>query len=336
MGIVACGSSADSGTTDSASAEQDAALESPLLDSLGIDTAVLSGSSTAAQQAQQLATNEKIQSCMTAEGFEWQPGAESSMMFGGAEMFDGLDPESLEWAERFGFGVSTLAFPQEQVGPGLVGLNLGSVDEEAEDPNADYLAALSESDAAAYNKALYGDDSALSDMEEMTEEEIQSAQEEMMLNPSGCMAEAQNELFGGGLMKAFVEFGPDLQKLNEEIFEDPRIATLEQEVEVCVTDQGLEYVPQKDVFTHFGQKMAPLMGAGGFGGLTAGDAPELTDEEKTLLGEIQTEEVELAVAVHGCTEDDTYNETIESVRIEYEEKFVNDNQARIDAFNADE
>lgn len=304
--------------------------ESPLLDALGINAGLLAGNDPAALQSQQLALNEDVKACMAAEGFEWEPSPASAAMFGGGDLFDGLDPDSTEWAERFGFGASTLAFAQEQVGPDLVGIAIDTPDPD-DDPNADYLAGLSDADREAYNEALYGD-SVVTPV--MSDEEAQQVGEEMMLNPSGCLAEAQNDMFGADAMSTLIELGPDLQELYDEIYNDPRIVELEDEVRACVSDQGLEYIPTAEVYEYFGGKVAPLQAELGFG--PSEELPTLDEEQRATLAEIQAEEVALAVAVDGCTQDDKFDDTAEAVRLEYEQRFVDENQARIDELTTGE
>ncbi len=330
-----CGSDTNAGSdteADGSTATEGEAFASPLFEALGVNEALLNPNNVAAQQGLQLALNDQVQACMTAEGFDWQPSPATDALFGGADSFDGLEPESLEWAERYGFGVSTLVFQQDQVGPDLVGNEFFSIPEGESDPNAEYLAGLSESDRGAYDEALFGD-ADLGDLSDESEEEIAAAQMAMMTNPTGCLPTAQNEVFGTDFFTALQEFGPDIEALYDSVFADARIAELEDEIATCVADEGLDYIPSNEVGDHFFAMVQPLMSGQQLLDPTA-EAQMLEEDQLNELADIQQAEIDLAVVMHGCTDDSTYDETFETVRLEYEEKFVADNQSRIDGLGS--
>lgn len=325
---AACGSGTDD-ESSSDDASSDDALGSPLFEALGLNEVFLNPNDVAGQQELQIAINESIQECMTAEGFEWQPSAASGSLFGGADAFDGLDPESREWAERYGFGVSTLLFAQEDVGPNLVGNNFGTGPEGEEDPNAAYLQGLSESDRIAYDEALFGENT-FDFGDDVSDEELAAAQADAMLNPTGCLPTAQNEIFGTGLFAAVEEFGPEIDALFDSVFDDSRVAELEDQMRTCVQDDGIEYVSPNDVYDHFFAQTQDFIDAQ-VAFSSPDDGPVLTDEQIAKLGDVQRDEVSLAVAMFDCGEEVGFEDTVNTVRVEYEAKFVTDNQARIDS-----
>jgi len=205
---------------------------------------------------QQKEAEESIAVCMKAEGFEYTPNTDTSMFEG----FD-LDYGSKEYTEKYGLGISTQAFSQEQVGPDLIGneFNFDQTDFKAQqenDPNFKYAKSLSESEREAYEKALYGDysaqDSAFEeiDFESLTEEEAQKLDEEMQdvfedSEDQGCQS-ASNKAFGFETYDLLdKEFGDELENLYEKVEEDPRIKDKEKEILECATKKGLEFSGSK-------------------------------------------------------------------------------------------
>ena len=356
--LAACGSDTTETTSDD---DTNVAMESPLAEYMGLDTGFDFGDE-AAMEAKQLEINEQVTACMAAEGFEWQPNPMESIMAGPADE-GGLEYGSEEWVAKYGFSISTMAFPQEVVGADLIGYSdesfMGVSEEEFSDPNEEYLNTLSDSERDAYYATLYGDDQGPDiDFEAMTEEEIEAAMNEYYADyvPTGCMNEAQEDIMGFGGRDYFIEFQSELEELYEQIENDPRLVELEQDTAECVSDKGLIYTTAADVRGDLEERMQPLYmeayETDPMSGLTEEQMnsmtddqlnelmmPRLSDESLDVLAEIQADELELAAAVVECggSVDGPWNtELFNEVRIEYEQRFIDDNKAALDAFLAEQ
>lgn len=304
---------------------------------------------------QQRLVNEQVAECMAAEGFEWIPDDESTMFMGAPTDAEGLEFGSEEWVAKYGFGISTQMFPQEVVGPDLVGMDeemFGGPGEEYEDPNAEYLSTLTEAETEAYYEALYGADTGPEIDESMSEEEMEEAYLawEASREPTGCMNIAQEDVFGG--QDFYFEFGDELEDMWERVESDPRIVEANAEIAECVADKGLTFTSLQDAEEEIWKQVESLQqevyGAMDEIAISEEEAealspeqldelytPQMSDEAKIELAEIQAEEIELAVAVNECgggyrQQEDLYRE----VQIDIETRFVEENRAELEEYKA--
>ncbi len=360
--LILAGCSGATETSDASSGADDREWQSPLADYMGVDLG-FDFDDEAAMEAKQLEVNERVTACMAAEGFEWKPNPEEMMMVSGPPVDEeGLEWGSDEWTAKYGFGISTMAFPQETVGPDLVGSSESFMfEEEAHvDPNQDYLNTLSEAEVEKFYATLYGDDPGPDiDFEAMTEEEINAAMEEYYSDfvPTGCMNEAQEDIMGFGGNDYWMEFQDELQDMYEQIEKDPRVAAFEQEISQCVSDKGQTYTNMQSVYEDLEERMSPLyneaynQGPGGDIEMPSDEemaemseaqmqelfAPKLSDESKAELAEIQADEIALAIAVRDCGGNDEDRASVyQEVTIEYEERFIEENRAALDAYLAEQ
>ena len=121
----------------------------------------LGGSQDEAEMDAQMARSEEIvAACMQDEGFEYTPQDTSGMSRSFDDADDGMPAwDSLEFAEQYGYGATTSQDMPMNQGAG----------EEWVDPNADYVATMSETEQQAFYEALYG---AQTMSDEPTDEEI--------------------------------------------------------------------------------------------------------------------------------------------------------------------
>lgn len=356
--LTSCGS----GQGGDSAAPESEEWRSPIAEYLGINQSFGFGDE-ADFEALQIEVNERVTACMAAEGFEWLPNPQEMQMMDVAEAADGLEWGSDEWVAKYGFGISTMAFPQSTVGADLVGSNDDYVQdvEEGADPNQEYVENLSDSEREAFYAALHGDDRGPDiDPSTMTEEEIEAAVDEYYADyvPTGCMNEAQEEIMGFGGPGYFQEFQDELETMYEQIQDDPRVTEFEQEIAACVADKGLSYSDMQSLYEDLEKRMEPLYestyGNDPFVGLSEDEiqsqlenmteaemqelfTPKLSDENLALLAEIQADEITLAVAVSECGGNEKAQQAVfEEVRIEYEERFIEENRAALDAFLAEQ
>lgn len=352
--ISACGS--DGGNETSAEAA------SPLAEFLGEDLYGFGGDDPEAQARAAEADRkreEKIAACMKAEGFEYIPVDNSQFIF--VDEGDDLDYNSREYAEKWGFGYSTQSFSQEQVGPELIGYDDSQFTDEAEegtpDPNQAYVETLDQSTQEAYWKALYGDEEDFAfDPETMTEEELEELGADFFPEPSGCQAEAWGEQTN---REFFIEFSDELEDLYTAVNDDPRLKQQQDKVTECIKTKGFDIPAGVDGFDALFEGIDEDMGKiqemvyNSDGPAIPDDfdpdsmtedeldamfnqEPELSDEAKQLLGEVQAKEIDMAVAMFDCGGSGTDLEDLyREVQAEYEQTFLDQNADRLADFKAD-
>lgn len=333
---------------------------SPLADFLGRDFGNFEDNEAEFARLQAEAETLTAQ-CMAELGFEYTPQDISDLVFFSPDQtVNGLERDSDEWIEIYGFGITTEWFPQSVVGPDL----LGFPDEtfpggpespgEFQDPNQEYIDSLSPTAQEAYFQALHG---TFPDFDPTLSEE---EQEEVFANfePGGCSFESQQEVFSGGFDdQAFFEaFGDQLDDLFQQVEAHPRIVEVMSGVSECVADRGLTFSGQMDdVFDRFFEQVSMIGNVGPFGEgdpfVEAGLDPEtmteeeindflanleppmLSPEDQATLARLQAEEIELAVAINECgggprDTDALFNE----VRIEIELEFLETNAEALEEF----
>ena len=326
---------------------------SPLAEYLGDDAgfAFADGDQEAAQAAfeeQERERQQVIAECMQAQGFEYIP-VDSSVFFGFEEA-DGLEWGSSEWTAKYGFGITTQRFSQEELGPDLVGWDESGFEEQQEnDPNAAIVEAMSESEREAYYEALWGEESFVEFDESLSEEEMEEQMEDFDYEPTGCEGEAYAEQDSN---KFFEEFSDELDEMWERMEADPRIAEAEQKIADCVAEKGFEYTSMEDLYERWEPELSAIDEQIGYpgGDLTEEDFAQMSEEEldaifnqprtipddvKARIGELQQEEISLAVAVDECGGSfEDQSELFNEVRFEYEQQFVDDNADRLAEFKS--
>jgi hypothetical protein len=339
----ACGSGDGGGT--------DAGANSPLAEFLGQPD--FSGDDEAAQ-AQVLEEERKrqelIAQCMQDQGFEYVAQDPSEFISFGDDTDDyGTD----EWIAKWGFGITTQYFSQDQVGPDLIGYDESVMGREGDfvDPNQDYVESLGPSEQEAYWAALYGGPDAFPAFDEsMSEEEIEAQMEDFQFEPQGCEGEAyssEDTSFG-----FYQEFQDELQEMSDRMEADPRVVERNSEIRSCVTDKGLEYESMDKVYQHYYEEMEKLSSSidqGDYPDLSEEEVaqmseaelqelfapPELSDEAKATLGELQAEEIELAMAVNECGGGfEAEYELLADIRAEYEQEFLETYAEELEQYRA--
>lgn len=277
-----------------------------------------------------------IAACMRAQGFEYLQRDPTDLEFndrgfGHRVDADGRREGSVEWAAKYGFGFSTLAFPQSQVGPALVGYD----QEEREvnlNPNADYVANLSPEERTAYRAALSG-----------TEEDYENTDFADRPYGLGCSGEARQE-HGLDLQErqisVFEEFGDDLSEIADLSATHPTVLAVEREVSECIAKSGFEWIDSQTAGSSIKVSLGPVYEAANSLGRTdeevAAGAPykEFPDEIKDQLAEVQRAEIAHAMAIFECGGGATgrYNDVFTAVRNEMQQEYIDDNRDRLDAF----
>ncbi len=132
--------------------------ESPLGEFLGwIDVDFDEEEFRAEELARMARVEELTAACMREQGFEYIPVDHSQFWYDEDEFAGEEQWGTSEWIRTYGFGVTTMRFSQEQVGPDLVGYDphmYEGPEEEFVDPNQDYRDSLSEPERQACDEAL--------------------------------------------------------------------------------------------------------------------------------------------------------------------------------------
>ncbi len=361
--LSACGSgnATDAAVGDEGDAE--VVYESPLGDFLGwTQGADFDEEAAQAEWAQnEREIQEAVAICMSAEGFEYIPvDTAAQNAFWEQQYEEDLEWGSKEWTERYGFGVSTQRFSQEQVGPDLVGNIYSSVseDEGPVDPNQEYVESLGPDEQTSYYEALWGDGQGYEWDEALSEDENEAAMDDYFQSyiPTGCEPVAQEEIYNEGgqdRWQAFdTEFGEALQEMEERMESHPDVIAFRSGVRTCVEERGLEFLTDQESYEYFelaltdaglgwDDEVDPLEGI---------DTTDFTDEDfnriweeaqsKPLpadklaaLAEVQENEIATAVALMECG-GGWQNEqaALQSVRIEIEEEFLAVNADKLAEF----
>jgi hypothetical protein len=281
-------------------------------------------------QAESDAKNRKVEelvaTCMQDQGFDYTPNDTN-----GGTVFasDDLDVEwgSREFAEQYGYGISTDPW----------GSTEQPVDDGSEyvDPNAEYTEAMSESELAAYQEALWGVPQEYVEGEEPVEYDWTTA---------GCYGAAQHEVYeiGGTDTDEFSALEDEISAFWETVQADPRISELNASWGSCMADAGF------DGLTSANDSTQPLYDE--WNQLQGYDDPdyqaqvESWDWEADPNGPKQPEpdadavaaftkkEIAMAVADFDCKDEVDFQEESQRIDHELQQQFVDQNKAELEAW----
>lgn len=347
--VSACGTSAAAGNGSDDAATPDVQL-TPLSEFYGYN-----GDEEALQAEWDNLERERqdlIVTCMAEQGFEYIPQDPSAWV--------SIDPAELgepewntrEYAERYGFGVSTQMFEQSVVGPDLIGQNEAYNDATIwEDPNQDYIDALAPDVQSAYFEALYGNDPGVEWDDTLSEEENQARVDDYYENvytPSGCDAESQEETYADDPSTAFYQaFGDELDDLYQRVEADPELVEFRNERDRCVSEAGYD-IDVENPWNEFSERTNEIYNHVTWPNeeLTEADwaemsdeqmeaanemKPTLSDEGRAMLAEVQADEIAAALAVFDCGGSELWD-VYTRVQIRLEQEFVDTHAAELEAF----
>jgi len=298
-------SDADSPATSSEAGD---GIESPIAELLGIP---IGDGDAADEYFDDLGRQAEIlvAECMLAQGFQYQVVDHSQ--------FDSLDVnidfESREFAEEYGFGIASNPF-----GDSFEAL------ENFVDPNQEYTEALTEGEREAYELALNG-------------EFPESPEDFDNFEPGGCQNEAFEEVFTFG--EVFEQFGDAFDEIEQAYEADPRIVGAATGWSGCMSEAGHSYSDQdgatSDIRRRFNSILsgsdafaapAPSLGEDGEPEIVFGPQ-SLNSEAQAQVDELAVQERAIAVASWECNQ--PLREIEDEVRLEYEQRFVDENGAAI-------
>ena len=302
------------------------------------------------QQEQRV--QELVAACMANEGFEYISATQpiNDTFFGGGD-------SGLEFADEFGFGISTTFGETDSP----------FVDEAWVDPNDAIVTELSDSERTAYYEALYGFDPqfeesgfASSDVAgTVPNEDEPSLEREETL---GCRDEANEEVYAFEATTTLLQ-QLDIESLQAQVEADPRGAEIFMDWSDCMAQNGYNYeTPEalyETVFQEFSDRLTEIVGSQGgfvdpFEGMSEEEVSEFFNSkseaeiedffaqqeqqaqqnvDQEALTALQDEERGLAVSNAECSE--SMNEQLQDIYLEYEAIFVAENRAALEAFRAE-
>lgn len=247
-------------------------------------------------------TEELVAECMQTEGFEYKPAVMGSVSFGDSGEWE---PEKREWVAQYGYGA--VNWPGRDDVP--------ESDDQVADPNADYVAGLSESEQTAYYETLYGPPQTDPDAEWSWED-------------SGCYGWASNEQSEGGddvwNSAEATAFFEALNTFHEAGQDDPRIDEANAAWSTCMADAGFSgFSTQADAQDAIYDEINDYY-------------ESQTDyiENDPALEQIGEREIELALADLDCRASTDYVKRTQAAQFELEEKFLAEHKAEVDALLA--
>ena len=312
--LVGCSSSGGSG------GGEDAERQSPL--GRYLDAVYGGDLSQEEQQAQSDDQNRQIEemvaSCMQDEGFEYVPNTSN----GGVVYSSGDDvyrPDDRDWVGQYGYGAINYPGQDEQVDPG----------QEYVDPNADYVASLSESEQLAFNDALYGP--------QPTEEEMAAMDDatyEYDWTTAGCYGAAQHEVYEADDLSQSEEFAPLFEQINslyEDSADSPELTALDAEWAECMDAAGhpgfsAQFDAQNSIYEAQNEIYEAVE--------VDADGNSTGEPDQAAMDALGEQEITLALADLDCREDTDYRQRAEDIQFELEEQFVADHETELDALLA--
>jgi hypothetical protein len=272
-----------------------------------------------AMARQMTTTEELVARCMHDLGFDYVPVDYSSS----GSSTTALDVEwgSVEFAEQYGYGVTTDAW-----GDPLA-------DADVDYPNQERVEAMSENERAAYGTALWGEQSFGPDADPDTFDDYSWEQ-------SGCQGEAQHEVELNAAAQDELAAGlqEDLGAMWEALSTDPRLIELYGAWSSCMADAGFPGLSTvADAQLSIIEKANAVYdgtsaGATGEAGATGDAEVDATIEEG--LAALTPIEIETAVADATCQAEVGYDDAEWAVNDDYQQRFVDAHRADLDALLA--
>lgn len=253
-----------------------------------------------------------VAECMATEGFEYVPRDDSSTG-GTVSEEDVVDQNTEEWIAQYGYGI---VMSWEMTNPTVA----GEEPVEQVDPNAAYLIALSESEAIAYHRTLYGKQPAQAD------EEMETSVDRW--EDGGCWGWAQHEVAGEELAPTedprFTDLLESMSTIYTEGAKDPRVLDAAAEWADCMADAGYTGLTTPD------------SGANSLWAKTIfhDETGNSVTPSQAAIAEFRELEISTALTDFRCTEEVDWAGVRAQVHLEGEELWIKDNKVALDEYAA--
>ncbi|NKY11542.1 hypothetical protein [Cellulomonas hominis] len=265
---------------------------------------------------------ELVAACMQEQGFDYIPNDQNSgQVFTGNEL--DVDWGTVEFAEKYGYGISTDPWGNEDIEP-----------TEWVDPNQEYVESMSESEQLAYQEALWGP----------TQEYVEGEEpQEYDWTQSGCYGAAQHEVYEGGLeADDFGSLQDELSTFYETVQADPRMAELNAKWASCMADAGFDGVTDMNESTQpLYDEWSAMQGwedpeyqalMETWDWEAEPDGPPQPEPDADELAAFTKKEIAQAVADFGCQEKVEYSKTQMEIDHELQQEFVDAHRDDLEAW----
>ncbi|WP_427870984.1 hypothetical protein [Leucobacter luti] len=268
--------------------------------------------------------------CMLKEGFEYTPNLATGPQVGNSEEGSSVEWGTAEFAKEYGYGIVE--------SPPLGGDQEGGGGEPPADPNTDYILSLSESEQEAFSEALYGSGP--------SEEEMAAAEEgegiEWGLEKAGCSGAAHHAVQSEDASMAAYD-DPEFKDLFDSMSSiysgfysmtgtegpsDPEAVKLDREWADCMSEAGHHDLTSPS--TTQSAMSEEFYETSGMPSAT-GEFAEPSDEVKAKF---KQREIAVATADSECREKLGYDDKLQKLVFAAEQKFIDENKARLDALIA--
>ncbi|GEA86163.1 hypothetical protein [Cellulomonas cellasea] len=251
-------------------------------------------------------SEEIVAACMREQGFEYTQQDMSAVTETIEEDQKDADRYGTEeYAAEHGYGMST-SYDAPAAG-----------EEEWVDPNAEYVAAMSEEERAAYQAALFGDQAAAA----------QGAAPSGDWTTQGCQGKAQHEVYEQGQAWADPEFATlqeEMTALYERATSDPKMTEANAAWSACMAEAGYaDLATPEDAVEAVSQEFSAIVSA------TTAEAPE---PDPAAVAAFTEKEIATAVADARCKASTEYEEKAREVQFALEQEFVDQHEAELDAW----
>ena len=247
---------------------------------------------------------EAIGTCMKKAGFEYKVVGlgDFAQMVG-----DGLDPD--KFAQKYGYGVSTLIDPNKAGKP------------PTPDANAVIVAKMGASQKKAYAKALTGSTTGSTDT--------------IGFGTAGCVGDSTKKLFSS--LTKLQSLGPKFSEIQSRVNSNPKVLAGMKEWSSCMKKAGYTFRTDTEPPTSLSKDLSAMVTASGAAGGPAGaglagafgsgvDASKL---DPTKLRALQKRELSISKTDRNCTKE--HLKEREALQKVEEKKFIDQNRAVLEA-----
>lgn len=322
--LLVAGCSNDTGRGDTSTASPDATAKVGPLSAYFERLAGGQNQDDMKEQAQR--SEEIVATCMREQGFEYEPQDMSQAMTVVTEDKDAPAYGSAEYAAKLGYGMSTQMEAATDAG--------AQPDKQWVDPNADYVAAMSETERQAFYQALYGKGMAADapDPEAVQAYDWQT---------SGCQGKGQHEAYDSGLNAAstdpaFTSLQEELNKVWETVSTDPAMTAVDAEWSRCMADAGSDFATPQAAMNSISARMDTLYNVSSANGdgseMASGTATSAPEPDAAAVAELHKVEIDTAVADHTCKESTSYDARSQDIQFAAEQTFVDAHRTELDAW----
>ena len=266
---------------------------------------------------------EAIAACMAEQGFSYTPVdySEIEVDFLGSDL--GVEPGTLEFAQVYGYGLSTDPWGTDDVA------------DEIEDPNADYVAAMSDAEREAYLSALYGERYAEQPAPGMGAPDDETIAD-YSWEDAGCTGRAQQQLLTGNETDSdeFLGLQQAMTEMAESAARDPRLDRANADWAACMAESGYPGLAEVgEAEAAIGAEVDAVWASAavaGTPGLPSGSNPAGAEAAiSEQLEEISTREIATAVADLTCQSEVGYDALRREIDADYQREFLAENREEI-------